>query len=285
MHAHKHAPCMHTPHRNTTRVCMHTAHKTHAHTCALSACKHTCVGVPHESPHHQDDVVLLLHQDRRQHVGRQYAQGVCWRGGQTHISSAMARPAPRPTGGALCPPRAGTPRWLTAGARQPRPRSSHMVPIMLAVARWCSGNHREASLAGEKMTRDWARAQRLCPLMRKAYGSWVPMNVQDRARSTLPAKFSTAHRTVCGMRSRALLAGPDAHPALPPPCRPAGLVAPPGHRPRPGEEATLRNPARSQSGPGVGSSSPPSGARWSPEPRWPPRRTGWTPRGRPARAS
>lgn len=33
------------------------------------------------------------------------------------------------------------------------PQDSHMVAIMLAVARWCSGNHKAASLAGEKMTR------------------------------------------------------------------------------------------------------------------------------------
>lgn len=71
-----------------------------------------------------------------------------------------------------------------------------MVAIMLAVARWCSGNHSAASLAGEKMTRVWARAQRLCPAMRKAKGSLVLGSTQGRARRTLPEKFSHAHRMV-----------------------------------------------------------------------------------------
>lgn len=32
-------------------------------------------------------------------------------------------------------------------------RDSHIEAIMLAVVRWCSGNHRAASLVGEKITR------------------------------------------------------------------------------------------------------------------------------------
>lgn len=67
----------------------------------------------------------------------------------------------------------------------------------MAVARWCSGNHTAASLAGEKMTKVWATAQRPCPPMKKANGACIPIAVLGRARSTLPAKFSHAPRTVC----------------------------------------------------------------------------------------
>lgn len=72
-----------------------------------------------------------------------------------------------------------------------------MVPIMLAVARWCSGNHKAASLAGEETTRVWARAQRLCPLMKKAKGLGILTGKHGTARSTLPEKFNHAPRIVC----------------------------------------------------------------------------------------
>lgn len=76
------------------------------------------------------------------------------------------------------------------------PRGFDMVPIMLAVARWCSGNHKAASLAGEKMTRVWARAQKLCPPRRKTNGSWMPRAMQGMERITLPQKFRNAPRVV-----------------------------------------------------------------------------------------
>lgn len=72
-----------------------------------------------------------------------------------------------------------------------------MVPIMLAVARWYSGNHKAASLAGEEMTRVWARAQRLWPLMKKAKGLGILTAKHGTARSKLPEKFNHAPRIVC----------------------------------------------------------------------------------------
>lgn len=97
----------------------------------------------------------------------------------------------------------------------------------MAVARWCSGNHKAASLAGEKTTRVWARAQRLCPPMRKANGSWIPPTMKGKVRNTLPAKFSHAHTMVCRDGVGALPGQPGLpaqHPAL----RPATPVALPG---------------------------------------------------------
>lgn len=165
---------------------------------------------------------------------------------------------------------------------QPHPQDSHMVPIMLAVARWCSGNHSAASLAGEKMTRVWARAQRLCPLMRKANGSWTLTSMQGTERSTLPAKFSHAHRTVCGGGVRSTAWPADSPPnTWPLPTAPGILPGDPGQ----GRKPTLRDPTLFPRGPCVGSDSQPSAAQWSPETRWLPHQTGWTPQGRPLRAS
>lgn len=42
----------------------------------------------------------------------------------------------------------------------------HIEAIMLAVARWSSGNQRAASLVGAKMMSGWAPAQRHCPTRR-----------------------------------------------------------------------------------------------------------------------
>lgn len=47
------------------------------------------------------------------------------------------------------------------------------------------------------MTRVWAKAQRLWPLMKKANGLGILTSKQGTARSKLPAKFNHAPRIVC----------------------------------------------------------------------------------------
>lgn len=187
---------------------------------------------------------------------------------ETHIRSAVAWPGPQPPRGALRLQDLGAQRgqdpFTEPEETLASPLNSPMVPTMLAVARWCSGNHKAASLAGEKMTRVWARAQRLWPPIRRANGVWIPNNTEGRVRSTLPAKFSHAHRMVCREQSGALPGDSGLGGAM--------ASQPSGPCPNPQQ-------------PWYGSNSLPSGAPLSPESRWPPGRTGWPPPGRPERAS
>lgn len=138
------------------------------------------------------------------------------------------------------------------------------------------GKPQAASLAGE-MTRVWARAQRLCPPVRKANGSWRLVVMQQSSATHIGRS--------AGLGSEELPTSPDSpfqHPNLHPPCNGWG----PGSREEVmALEPTFGDTAHPRAGPGVGSDSPPSGAQQSPEPRWPPRRMGWSPPGRPVRAS
>ena len=174
---------------------------------------------------------------------------------------------------------------LSQRGRRPH-RDSHMVPIMLAVARWCSGNHKAASLAGEKMTRVWARAQKLCPPRRKTNGSWMPRAMQGMERITLPQKFRNAPRVVCKGGVRRAAQQPGCPPPPQPPlatqwlCLRTRILGGGG-----GSRSHAWGPACPRAGPGVWSDSPPCRVQRSPEPRWPPHRMGWTPRGRPVTAS
>lgn len=78
---------------------------------------------------------------------------------------------------------------------------SHMEAIILAVARWCSGNQRAASLVGVKITRGWARAHRVWPPITTgklaALGRLLMMPTKrSTAPNMLSQEPSTSYRTV-----------------------------------------------------------------------------------------